>query len=461
MKTLRICSLSLIAILSLLTTAVRSKQLDRPIKIKNDSGSLIEVHWVHPETGELYLMSSPNVSNGATLPLGAFATHVFEATELYDARSKSNCLENGKNCHSARFTVNENHDQVFTILDNFLVDHEDDTMVNKHENSDVLNHCKQKQLEYLQKNIDKVTPAIAAQAIDGLVECMGSSIAKNFEDFNEEIAFHSDVRAKMGEQLENYTCADDDSKDPTPLETRIWNHRGKNHTVKVMIERMHSKIHVVEDFINDDECEAMEKAAKPSLHKATVADSDGGSQLSENRKALQAGIKVPWNKEAKGNPIAVLSRRVFDYTNYATGLSLEHHGQEDLMSIQYVGRGLTEKAPDRYMPHCDGSCTGLPHKEGGRVATMVMYCVVAEKGGATNFRNSYVKVRPKKRSAVFFSYMGLDGIMDNGFTEHSGCPVIEGEKKIVTQWMRLGVDAHTPWDAFNTLGVKISDTLND
>ena len=42
--------------------------------------------------------------------------------------------------------------------------------------------------------------------------------------------------------------------------------------------------------------------------------------------------------------------------------------------------------------------------------------------------------------------------MDHGFTEHSGCPVFEGHKSIVTQWIRLGVDDGKPWDSFNTLG---------
>jgi hypothetical protein len=44
-----------------------------------------------------------------------------------------------------------------------------------------------------------------------------------------------------------------------------------------------------------------------------------------------------------------------------------------------------------------------------------------------------------------------------GFTEHSGCPVYEGEKKIVTQWIRLGVDEANPWDSFNTLGIKVAE----
>jgi hypothetical protein len=60
-------------------------------------------------------------------------------------------------------------------------------------------------------------------------------------------------------------------------------------------------------------------------------------------------------------------------------------------------------------------------------------------------------VKPVKGSAVFFSYINPETkVMDDGFTEHSGCPVFEGEKKIVTQWVRLGVDDENSWDTFNT-----------
>lgn len=61
-------------------------------------------------------------------------------------------------------------------------------------------------------------------------------------------------------------------------------------------------------------------------------------------------------------------------------------------------------------------------------------------------------------SAIFFSYIDPETkLMDTGFTEHSGCPVFEGEKKIVTQWIRLGVDEENAWDSFNTLGIKFKD----
>ena len=101
---------------------------------------------------------------------------------------------------------------------------------------------------------------------------------------------------------------------------------------------------------------------------------------------------------------------------------------------------------------------GRGEDDGGRMATVVVYCDIPEKGGATNFRNSGLHVVPERGSATFFSYIDPDTMkMDNGFTEHSGCPVIEGEKKIVTQWVRLGVDDENPWHSFNTLGVKVSD----
>jgi len=133
------------------------------------------------------------------------------------------------------------------------------------------------------------------------------------------------------------------------------------------------------------------------------------------------------------------------------------------MSIQYFGNGKdSTESPDQYRPHCDGDCDGLFHKMGGRVATMVMYCDVPEIGGGTNFQNSNVFVKPKVGSAAFFSYMDGETMRkDIGFTSHSGCPVIEGTKRIAVHWMRLGLDAKSPWDSFNTLTVKKEEEEED
>jgi len=430
-----------------------NKQTSRPINILNESGTKIEIYWIHPDTRDAHIMSNPFVMNGASFPLNSYVGHEFEVREL-PSEATGECKSEDQTCRSTYFVVSQNNAQKMTITKAFKLDFVDDQIKAKRAAGDLVQSCREKaksQLEAAKGDGDK-----AMAAMDALVSCVEGQVAESLSKANEEIAFQENIRKGMGELMENYTCADEtlDSSDPVRDET--WRPKnGKARTSHIMLDRPASKIHVVEEFIGEEECEAMELAAKPKLHKATVADGKGGSHFSENRKAMQAGIKVHWDKEKSGDPIARLSRRVYDYVDHVLGLGIDEHGQEDLMSIQYFGRGVNDTAPDRYTPHCDGDCTGLPHKTGTRMATMVMYCTVPENGGHTNFRNANVHVKPKAGSAVFFSYIDPEElVMDTGFTEHSGCPVLEGEKKIVTQWVRLGVDANNPWTSFNTLGVK-------
>lgn len=291
----------------------------------------------------------------------------------------------------------------------------------------------------------------ASSAMSAYTSCVEANVTHELLDTNKILSFQSLALNNAVDYFENYTCSDFNLPTSPPIRNETWTNKGKTYEVGIMHDRPRSKIHILSDFITEEECQAMEDAAEPLLHKASVADGKGGSTVSPNRKAMQAGIKVSWDKEEEGDLIAKLSRRVYDYANHVTGLDIRENGQEDLMSIQYFGRGSNDTEPDRYMPHCDGDCNGLPHKFGQRVATMVLYCTIPSKGGATNFRKAGVHVEPKKGSGTFFSYVGAeDLIMDEGFTEHSGCPVIEGEKKIVTQWIRLGVDDVNTWDSFNT-----------
>jgi hypothetical protein len=57
--------------------------------------------------------------------------------------------------------------------------------------------------------------------------------------------------------------------------------------------------------------------------------------------------------------------------------------------------------------------------------------------------------------ATFFSYKGPDGRMDDGYTEHSGCPVLEGEKWITTAWLREGVAWNDTADDYDPEGIRI------
>lgn len=335
--------------------------------------------------------------------------------------------------------------------------HKDDKVVFKSHEGDWMETCKREARDQMEK-VGRSQEAML-QLIEDLTECVEEPVSDKLIALNQEISFQTNTRLQVGDLLENYTCADDNAPMSEDVSSHQWlQGDGRERTVHIKHDRPASRIHVVSNFIDEEECKAMEDAAAKYLHHASVANGKGGSRISDNRKAMQAGIKVPWHKEADGHPIARLSRRVYDYTNHVLDLNIDEHGQEDLMSIQYSGRGLDDEHPDRYMPHCDGGCTGLPFHNGTRMATMVMYCTLPTHGGATNFRNAGIHVKPEKGSAVFFSYMDPKTLVtDDRFTEHSGCPVYEGDKKIVTQWIRLGVDKENPWTSFNTLGIKMSD----
>lgn len=342
---------------------------------------------------------------------------------------------------------------VFFIDKKFDIKHEDNVSKAKESAAKLIDECKTEALDKIQNG-----EMNADAAVDFVTECIETSVSRQMEIANEEIAYQAQIRHKMAEHYENYTCADFDMPTTEPLSSHKWNDKGVRRQVDVMLDRPASKIHLVKNFISPEECKAMEEEAQKNLHRATVADGKGGSEVSPNRKAMQAGIVIPWHLEKEANPLTTISRRVYDYVNHVLGMNIKENGQENLMSIQYFGRGKNDTEPDRYTPHCDGDCNGLEFKTGNRMATIVMYCAVPEKGGATNFRNAGIHVVPEQGSATFFSYIDPTKMtMDNKFTEHSGCPVVEGEKKIVTQWVRYGVDDENPWDSFNTLGLKNSE----
>lgn len=442
-----------IAALWTAVTFIHANQIPRGINIVNDSGARVEVHWVHPGTGERVLQSSPFIHNGASLHLNSFVGHSFEVREMPGKGGE--CLGEDMTCRLGFFTVNDNDDQSIYIDESLSIKHEDHKTIAKESATELIGDC----VTNIQSAIESKDLS-ATDAIDELKFCVESGVALEVERANEEIAFQTKIRKEIAEHYENYTCADFALETSEPIEETTWFSDNDNHmrNVQIMHDRPASRVHIIKNFISEEECIAMEDQAKPKLHKATVANGKGGSELSPNRKAMQAGIKIPWNLEEEGHPLTKLSRRVYDYANHVLDMDIEEFGQEDLMSIQYEGRGEEDESPDRYTPHCDGDCDGTQHKTGTRMATVVMYCTVPEKGGATNFRNSGLHIIPETGSATFFSYINPETKkMDNTFTEHSGCPVIVGEKKIVTQWIRYGVDNENPWDSFNTLGIKKSD----
>jgi hypothetical protein len=300
-----------------------SRGLGRAIKILNESGMRIAVYWIHPNTRDASPMTdSDGVVNGAEFPLDSYVGHEFELREL-NCESSAN-----KSCRQAFFKVSENDEQLAKLSADFTIEFVDNKIKSQMQAGDLIKEC-----EAAAKAKIAASPESTSAAMDELLKCVEAGVTSALEAVNEEIAFQASVRKDIAAMLENYTCVDDTLNSTADISTSTWvdpKDTSTSHLVHIKHDRAASRIHVIENFIRDDECAAMARAAEKDLHRATVADGKGGSRLSENRKAMQAGIKVPWNKPF--HPISRVSRRVYDYVNHVLGLNIQHNGQEDLVS---------------------------------------------------------------------------------------------------------------------------------
>jgi prolyl 4-hydroxylase len=105
---------------------------------------------------------------------------------------------------------------------------------------------------------------------------------------------------------------------------------------------------------------------------------------------------------------------------------------------------------DEYRPHADyydpkhpGSATGLS-QGGQRVATFLVYLNDVPAGGQTAFPRIDISVPPQRGAGLLFFNCTPDGTPDTR-TLHAGKPVQDGEKWLLSRWIRAG--AYPPTDA--------------
>jgi len=221
----------------------------------------------------------------------------------------------------------------------------------------------------------------------------------------------------------------------------------KPRIYKVDVMRESPPVFIVHDFVTSDECEKMVESTVPRMGRSVV----GGGGTSQWRQSYSVNMYPDYDDPASA--VTRLAHRKFAFAREVAGYAnlQEGEGQEPINAVYYKDNG------DQYRPHCDGECNGNKYWEGQRIATSLSYCLVADQGGYTYFSRSGLKVVPKARQMLFFGYL-FDGAssvgdrMDNGQTEHTGCPLRVGHKWIATMWFRAGVTAERNWEYYSRKG---------
>lgn len=420
------------------------------MKIENNVGQSVDIYWVNTfknDAQNYVLQNQKPLRNGTSTNIFSYDTHSF----IVEFHNPSSTDLSGVH---VVFTKGPHDEEIVLDFDPATLKMTATIRTTRHKlEADArggLDKCKLQ----VGVNLGAAAHTLSADQMAELTACMTEYTVSELEKFTDAKQQLRESRDKLSYKLRNYTCADSSVGQSKEINSYIFRHKGHESHISTLFEQPAAKIWVAKDFVTPEECKVLVDHGRPRLQRATVAADDGSSVVSENRKAQQAAYMMENPKE--DDPLLALYDRVFALANHHAGYNLEWPGQEGFTIIQY-------NPSDQYTPHCDGGCDGSMHKKHGRVATAVMYCIVPEEGGATTFTNHDITVIPQVGSAAFFSYKDMKtGRMDEGDTEHSGCPVIKGEKWITTVWMREGVSSEPGenWQHFDPDGERMeSDAI--
>lgn len=196
------------------------------------------------------------------------------------------------------------------------------------------------------------------------------------------------------------------------------------HLVNVLMRHNKPPIILFDNVLTDAECDEIIQLSISKCKKSTVVDGDTGAETyNQYRNSSSAFFKTSEN-----DLIQKIEKRV------AVLMNRPVENGEGFQVLNYQLGGEYRPHFDFFDPSLKGSKRHLVNG-GQRISTMVIYLNNVESGGETSFPEVGIITNPKKGSAVYFEYTNSKGQVDKN-SLHAGCPVIEGEKWILTKWVR-------------------------
>lgn len=182
-------------------------------------------------------------------------------------------------------------------------------------------------------------------------------------------------------------------------------------------------IYVFEDFLSNEEIEALTSAAESDLQRALVS-TDKSGVVSKGRTGQNC-----WIKHHLTPVISQLSVRV------STLIDIPLENAESFQLIHYF-------ETQKYSPHYDAweaesergkRCMA---KGGQRLVTCLMYLNTVEEGGGTCFPKLDVEIRAVRGRMVVFHNCFNGTNQRHPASLHGGLPVVKGEKWACNLWFR-------------------------
>ena len=178
------------------------------------------------------------------------------------------------------------------------------------------------------------------------------------------------------------------------------------------------------NVLDAEECKTLIELARPRLQPSTLVDPTSGRDVVSTRRASW-GMFFRLEENAF---IARLDRRL------SALMKLPPENGEGLQVLHYPQGAGSEPHHDYLAPTNAANRESIA-RSGQRVSTLVTYLNDVPAGGQTVFPRLGWAVSPLRGNACYFEYGDDEGRVD-ARSLHASAPVAQGEKWVVTKWMR-------------------------
>jgi prolyl 4-hydroxylase len=200
--------------------------------------------------------------------------------------------------------------------------------------------------------------------------------------------------------------------------------RAPDAEIRVLQRLERPIIVLLEGVLSRCECERLIELARPRLQRSTVVDPRTGS----NTVADYRNSEGMFFRVGETPFIAQLDQRLAALMNWP----LENG--EGLQVLRYSSGGHTAPHFDFLIPS-NGTNSDSIARSGQRMCTLIVYLNDVPAGGETVFPAVGLAVTPRRGNAVYFEYTNSRMQVDQR-SLHAGAPVTQGEKWVMTKWMR-------------------------
>jgi len=206
-----------------------------------------------------------------------------------------------------------------------------------------------------------------------------------------------------------------------PEVTRI---RAGDRETRILMRLNRPAAVLLDEFLDDEECEALIALAQPRLVRSTIVDPITGRDVVAGHRSSD-GMFFRRGETA-------LIERIEARIALLTGRPADHG--EGLQMLHYETGAEVTPHFDYLMPGNEFNRASVA-RNGQRVGTMLMYLNDVEAGGETVFPQCGLSILPRRGQAFYFEYGNQRGQSDP-WSLHASQPVRAGEKWLAAKWIR-------------------------